>query len=77
MSRVVHFEINSDNPHRALSFYQDVFGWTAEKWDGPEDYWLIKTGEDNAPGINGGLLKRPMPGLSTVNTVQVDSVNTF
>lgn len=77
MSRVVHFEINSDNPHRALSFYQDVFGWTAEKWDGPEDYWLIKTGEDNAPGINGGLLKRPMPGLSIVNTVRVDSVDTF
>ena len=24
MSRVVHFEINSDNPQRALSFYQSV-----------------------------------------------------
>ncbi|MGI5916342.1 MAG: VOC family protein [Anaerolineae bacterium] len=38
MGRVIHFELNADDPERAARFYQDVFGWTIEKWDGPLDY---------------------------------------
>ncbi len=44
MPRVVHFEINSDHPQKAAEFYQEVFGWTVVKWDGPVDYWLVTTG---------------------------------
>ena len=75
MSRVVHFEIPADNPERAAAFYTDVFGWQFQKWEGPMPYWLITTGQDGQPGINGGLMPRQHPGASTVNTVSVDSVD--
>ena len=70
-SRVIHFEIPADDPKRAADFYTGVFDWTFQKWAGPQDYWLVSTGANEEPGINGGLLKRQHPGMSTVNTVQV------
>ena len=77
MPRVVHFEIHADDPERAVKFYQDVFGWKIAKWEGPQDYWLITTGPDDEPGINGGLMKRMDPSASTWNTVEVPSVDEF
>lgn len=74
MSRVIHFEIPADDPDRAIRFYSSAFGWKIQKWDGPQDYWMVSTG-DNGPGINGGLLRRSHPGASTVNTVDVASVD--
>jgi predicted enzyme related to lactoylglutathione lyase len=58
MPRITHFEIPADNPDRAIEFYEKVFSWKFQKWDGPFDYWLIKTGEDDEIGINGGMMKR-------------------
>ena len=58
MPRVAHFEIHADNPERAIQFYTGLFGWEFQKWDGPMPYWLITTGPDSEPGINGGLVKR-------------------
>jgi len=75
MPRVIHFEINVDDPERAAKFYADTFGWQFQKWGGPTEYWLVTTGEDGQPGINGGLMKRPHPGASTVNTIGVASVD--
>jgi hypothetical protein len=75
MARVVHFEIPADDPDRANTFYKDVFNWTINKWDGPQDYWLITTGEDGQPGINGGMMSRQQPGQGVVNTIQVDSLD--
>jgi len=77
MSRVVHFEIPSDNPDQTVGFYEKVFGWKFNKWDGPMEYWLIETGEENTPGINGGLMKRQQPGQSVVNIIDVASVDAF
>ncbi|GDX40978.1 glyoxalase [Armatimonadota bacterium] len=56
MSRVIHFEIHTNEPERAITFYSELFGWTFNKW-GEMDYWVILTGE--GPGIDGGLMKRP------------------
>ena len=53
MPRVVHFEIHAGDPERAISFYQRVFGWAFQKWEGPMDYWVITTGPDEQRGING------------------------
>ncbi len=61
MSRVVHFEIHAENPERCLEFYQSMFGWVFTKWAGPMEYWMIVTGTDLEPGINGGLIKRRGP----------------
>ncbi len=61
MPRVVHFEIEADNPERAVKFYEDVFGWEIKKWAGPMEYWLVMTGPTDQPGIDGGLYKRETP----------------
>lgn len=77
MPRVIHFDIPADDPVRAQKFYQDVFGWKFDKWNGPMEYWMTKTGDDKQPGINGGLAKR-MPGqFGTTNTIDVPSVDEF
>ena len=61
MNRVVHFEIQAENPERAAKFYREIFGWKIEKWNGPMEYWMVMTAEKDSKeaGINGGLLKRP------------------
>ena len=43
MPRVVHFEIVADMPERVMKFYKEVFAWEFKKWDGPQDYWFVKT----------------------------------
>jgi len=75
MPRIVHFELPVDDPDRAIKFYQDVFGWTIDKWEGQEDYWLVTTGPDEEPGINGALFRRPNPQTCTQNSVDVSSVD--
>ena len=58
MPRVVHFEIHAGDPARAINFYEKVFAWTFQKWEGPMPYWLVTTGANEEPGINGGLMPR-------------------
>ena len=74
MPRVVHFEIGADEPQRAVKFYSDCFGWTMQKWEAPEDYWLMHTGPDKEPGINGEIMKR-MNSFSTINTIDVPNLD--
>jgi len=55
MNRVSYFEIQADDPERAVHFYQHVFAWQfiiAE--DLPVPYWRIE-----GAGPNGGLYQRP------------------
>ena|SRR5687768_2549566 len=73
MARVIHFEIPASDPARVLKFYQQVFEWRAQKWEGPLDYWLVQTGEGS--GIDGGIMPRQRPSQGTVNTIDVPSVD--
>ncbi len=77
MPRFTHFDIAADDPQRAMTFYHTIFGWEFTKWDGPEDYWMVKTGEPDEPGINGGLMPRTEPSQGIANTVGVDSVDAY
>jgi uncharacterized protein len=68
MNRVVHFEIQAGEPERAARFYGEVFGWKINEWIIPgvdikdeNRYWLVTTGSDTEPGINGGILFRRGP----------------
>jgi predicted enzyme related to lactoylglutathione lyase len=68
MNRIVHFEIHAGDPERAVKFYRDVFGWEIEEWSPPgpgvkdEDrYWMVMTGPETEPGINGGPVFRQGP----------------
>ncbi len=81
MSRAVHFEIQASNPQALIDYYTGLFGWSFNKWEGGE-YWLIHTGPEEKPGINGGLLPRrgPVPEtMAAVNafviTVDVDDID--
>ena len=76
MPRVIHFEIHADDPERAVKFYGKVFGWKISKWQGPVDYWLVKTGEADKPGIDGAVMRRTDHG-TTYNTIDVPSVDEF
>ena len=76
MPRPIHFEIPADQPERAIAFYQKVFGWRFQKWDGPIPYWLVQTGEAG-PGIDGGLHPRAHPGQGPVNTIDVGSCDEY
>ena len=77
MNRVTHFEIYTSNPEAVQPFYEDVFGWKFSKFEGgPIEYWLVTTGDDKEPGINGGMT-RPREGQNpgTINTVAVASLD--
>ena len=82
MNRVVHFEIQADDPERAMKFYKAVFGWEFPVWMKEPPYWGVMTAPQGStePGINGGLLKRPRPAPATeqgtnayVCTIQVEN----
>ncbi len=49
----IYFEIEADDPQRAIDFYSQVFGWRFSQGEGPERYWRI-----DAEGSDGGLLPR-------------------
>ncbi len=76
MNRIVHFEFHSSDPAKTQAFFESVFGWKFSYWQGPEDYWLIMTGE-NEKGIDGGMLKSKDGQPRTVNTVEVESVDEY
>lgn len=84
MPRPIHFEIQAADPARAIAFYEAVFSWSFHKWDGPMPYWMVTTGPDGTPGINGGLHPRMGPAptegqavIAFVCTVGVDSVDDY
>jgi predicted enzyme related to lactoylglutathione lyase len=75
MGRYVHFEHFVDDPQKAIDFYQRVFGWSAQEWTGMP-YWIVTTGPDEKPGINGGFSASPPPdGQRVVNTLEVDDID--
>ena len=76
MPRVVHFEFTAEDPDRAAAFYENVFGWKTSKWDGPEDYWIVNTGEDE-PGINGGMMRRREGSPNATTSIEVESLDEY
>lgn len=76
MSRVIHFEISANDPEKVVAFYKKVFGWKIEKWGGPQEYWMVTTG-DSGPGINGGIFKPHEMFSGTVNTIEIADVDEF
>lgn len=73
-NRVVHFEIPSDNPEKAIEFFKEVFGWGFQKF-GDFDYWLVMTGDEKSPGINGGLMKKNDPKQPVTNSISVQNLD--
>ncbi|MBN2565018.1 MAG: VOC family protein [Candidatus Eisenbacteria bacterium] len=77
MLRVTHFELPADDPEKLVEFYENVFGWTARKWNGPMDYWLVMTGPQDQPGIDGGIARRGEGDAGPINSIDVPSVDEY
>ncbi len=75
MHRVVHFELAAVDPDKSADFYRKTFGWTIQKWEGPQPYWLATTGSEGEMGINGGILQRREGQPHTIMTIAVASVD--
>lgn len=75
MSRVIHFEVPTNDSAASVKFYENVLGWKITRWEGPMEYFLVDTGDPNQPGINGGLGGAANELKGTVNTVGVDDID--
>ena len=78
-ANLASFAIHVDDVNRARTFYEAVFGWTFEPW-GPPGFYLIHTGDDASPGIQGLMHSRHAPrsgtGLNGIEpTFAVDDVD--
>lgn len=78
-SNLKHFAVHADDVERARKFYEQAFGWQFTAW-GPPGFFLIKTGTDGEPGVQGALQGRrevvagkPMFGFEC--TLGVDSID--
>ena len=80
-NRVIHFEIQADEPARAQAFYEKTFGWKVEQMMSKEkggmmDYWSLTTGANGTPGINGGMYQRTDAPLHTYDcTIEVADID--
>jgi hypothetical protein len=74
MPRVTHFEIHAQDAEKTKQFYEKVFGWVFNKWEGPMNYWMISTGE--GPGIDGGMALKNEAQFQC-NTIDVDDMEKY
>ena len=73
--RPVHFEILADDPETVVNFYRSVFGWEITTWEGGDEaYWLVTTGSDEVPGINGAIMQRHFQ-QAVIHTMEVESLD--
>lgn len=77
MPRVVHFEIPADDTGRALAFYEKVFGWKADKWAGPIEYYLLSAKGEGEEGIDGAIMPRDETSPHIVNILDVPSIDEY
>ncbi|MFN0102020.1 MAG: VOC family protein [Bryobacteraceae bacterium] len=59
-NNLASFAIHADDVQRCRRFYEAVFGWRFEPW-GPPDFYLIHTGDEARPGVQGLLQQRQSP----------------
>jgi predicted enzyme related to lactoylglutathione lyase len=73
---IVHFEIPADDIARAKAFYEKTFGWKIKPFPMPpgHEYYGVTTRKKGEPGIDGGMMKRNMPGQPFTNYITVKSI---
>lgn len=63
-ANLASFALHVDDVDRARVFYEAVFGWRFEPW-GPPGFYLIQTGDDDLPGVQGLMHARQSPRTGT------------
>ncbi len=69
--RLVHFELPAQDTDRAQKFYEDLFGWEFQTWNGPVDYRMTKAGGDPGGAIYPSQSGEPGP-LVYFDTEDID-----
>ena len=59
-NNLASFAIHVDDVDRARAFYEAVFEWSFEPW-GPPGFYLIHTGDETSPGVQGLMHTRHSP----------------
>jgi len=74
MPKVVFFEICVEDLEAAADFYSRVFGWEIYEDETDPDSWNITSSDDDDYGLPGALTARVDEWSSTVNTIEVPSL---
>lgn len=77
MPHVIHFEICVDDLESAANFYSNVFGWEIDQVEDGSDYWPISARNEMGKSIPGGLNRRFDELNSTINTIEVPSLDDY
>ena len=74
---IMHFEIPVDDVARAKTFYEKTFGWKIKAFPMPagHEYYGVTAKKKGEPGIDGGMMKRNMPGQPFMNYITVKSID--
>ncbi len=78
-NNLMSFGVTVDDVDRARHFYEQVFGWHFQPW-GPPGFYLIRTGDEQDPGVQGLMHKRrnPVNGTGMIGfecTIAVDDID--
>src|SRR2546425_6108628 len=78
-NNISFFSIHATDLPAARLFYEQVFGWRFEPW-GPPGFYLVHTGDEKNPGLQGLMHKRrePLKGLGMRGfecTIGVDDID--
>ena len=83
MDKVVHFEIPFDDEKRVQNFYKNLFGWKINAVPGMPYFMVntVATDKKNMPkevgAINGGMMKRNVPGEGPVIVINVSDIDSY
>ena len=75
MSTIAHRKFTEVQQRRGAAFFQDVFGWDAESWDGPMEYWLLMTKQRDPLALDDDPSLAPRNDPMDVHTIDVDNLD--
>lgn len=80
MNQIVHFEIPAKDMNRAKEFYNKLFGWKIEKFQGDtpvnEKYMMVETSKEPST-LNGGILPKMQENHNITIYIGVSSVDEY
>lgn len=71
-SKVIHFEILTDNTESTITFFEKAFDWSFWKLN-QNDSWVINTGYRSL-GINGALIDKTNFSQSVINFIHTENM---
>jgi predicted enzyme related to lactoylglutathione lyase len=77
MLDVIYFEICVDDLESAATFYSNVFDWDIKPSGNGSEYRSIGLSEEGDKGVSGGLSTRFDEQNSTINTIEVPSLDIY